>query len=95
MVAHEYTHFAVHNHGPKFRALMDERLPGWQTLRRRLNRREWGETRQDAPEPLRVAPEPVAEPSVVPPASREPAASVPQLGAEGRKLTFVQAEFWG
>ena len=54
---------------------MDERLPGWQTLRRRLNRREWGETRQDAhlaQTPLagslrlgdsRVAPEPVAAPS--------------------------------
>ena len=41
VVVHEYTHFAVHNHGSKFYALMDERLPGWQTLRRRLNRREW------------------------------------------------------
>ena len=41
VVAHEYTHFAVHNHGPGFYALMDERLPGWQILRRRLNRREW------------------------------------------------------
>ena len=36
---------------------MDERLPGWQVLRRRLNRREWGETRQDAPEPPSVATE--------------------------------------
>ena len=27
---------------------MDERLPGWQVLRKRLNRREWGETHQDA-----------------------------------------------
>ena len=41
VVVHEYTHFAVHDHGPRFYALMDERLPGWQTLRRRLNRREW------------------------------------------------------
>ena len=48
VVVHEYTHFAVHNHGPKFYALMDERLPGWQILRRRLNRREWGDVRQDA-----------------------------------------------
>ena len=63
VVAHEYTHFAVHNHGPKFRALMDERLPGWQTLRRRLNRREWGETRQNAPQPPCAAPEPVAAPT--------------------------------
>ena len=46
---------------------MDERLPGWQTLRKRLNRREWGETRQDAPQPPRVAPEPVAAPSVTRP----------------------------
>ena len=44
VVVHEYTHFAVHNHGPRFYALMDERLPGWQAIRRRLNRREWGET---------------------------------------------------
>ena len=109
VVVHEYTHFAVHNHGPKFRALMDERLPGWQTLRKRLNRREWGETRQDAPQPPRVAPEPVAAPSVAPPAPRAPriappagqpsaggypAAPVAQPGAKGRKLTFVQTEFW-
>ena len=57
VVVHEYTHFAVHNHGPRFYALMDERLPGWLTLRRRLNRREWGETRQDSPQP------PVSRPS--------------------------------
>ena len=63
VVAHEYTHFAVHNHGPRFYALMDERLPGWQTLRRRLNRREWGETRQNAPQPPCAAPEPVAAPN--------------------------------
>ena len=48
VVVHEYTHFAVHNHGPRFYALMDERLPGWQALRRRLNRREWGEPRPTA-----------------------------------------------
>ena len=48
VVVHEYTHFAVHDHGPRFYALMDERLPGWQTLRRRLNRREWGETALNA-----------------------------------------------
>ena len=106
VVAHEYTHFAVHNHGPKFRALMDERLPGWQTLRKRLNRREWGETRQDEPQPPCVAPEPVAAPSVAPPAAfgclratrsgcpRVPAASVAQPDAKGRKPTFVQPEFW-
>ena len=43
VVVHELTHFAVHNHGPKFCAFMDKRLPGWKTLRRRLNRRDWGE----------------------------------------------------
>ena len=94
VVAHEYTHFAVHNHGPKFRALMDERLPGWQTLRRRLNRREWGETRQNAPQPPCAAPEPVAAPTVAPPASRAPVAPAAQAGAKGRKPTFVQTEFW-
>ena len=94
VVAHEYTHFAVHNHGPKFHALMDERLPGWQTLRKRLNRREWGETRQDAPQPPRVAPAPVAAPSVVPLAPREPAAPVAQTDAKGRKPVVVQTEFW-
>ena len=94
VVVHEYTHFAVHNHGPKFHALMDVRLPGWQTLRKRLNRREWGETRQDAPQPPRVVPEPVAAPSVAPPAPRAPAAPVAQSDAKGRKLAFVQTEFW-
>ena len=94
VVAHEYTHFAVHNHGPKFHALMDERLPGWQTLRKRLNRREWGETRQDAPQPPCVAPEPTAAPTVALPAPRAPAAPVAQPGAKGRNLTFVQTEFW-
>ena len=73
---------------------MDERLPGWQTLRRRLNRREWGETRQDAPQPPRVAPEPVTAPSVAPPATCESAAPVAQQGAKGRKPTFVQGVFW-
>lgn len=52
VVVHEYTHFKAHNHGPRFYALMDERLPGWQALRRRLNRREW-----DAPVTA-VVPEP-------------------------------------
>ena len=41
VVAHEFAHFKVHNHGPGFYALMDARLPGWRTLRRRLNKREW------------------------------------------------------
>jgi len=41
VVVHELTHFDVHNHGPRFYALMDARLPSWKTLRHRLNRREW------------------------------------------------------
>ena len=73
---------------------MDERLPGWQTLRKRLNRREWGETCQDAPQLPSVAPALVAAPSVAPPTPRAPAATVPQSGAKGCKLTFVQTEFW-
>ena len=47
VVVHEFTHFAVHGHGPGFYALMDARLPGWKTLRRRLNRREWGMSAED------------------------------------------------
>ena len=94
VVVHEYTHFAVHNHGPKFHALMDERLPGWQTLRKRLNRREWANKPQDAPEPPCVAAEPEAAPTVAPTVHRAPVAPVPQSGAKGRKLTFVQDEFW-
>lgn len=42
VVVHELTHFAVHNHGPLFYVLMDERLPPWRTLRQLLNKREWG-----------------------------------------------------
>ena len=67
VVIHEYTHFAAHNHGPRFYALMNERLPGWQVLRRRLNRREWGETRQGALQSPSVAPAPVAAPTVAQP----------------------------
>ena len=40
VVVHELTHLKVSNHGPRFRALMDERLPGWSVLRRRLNKRD-------------------------------------------------------
>ena len=37
VVVHELTHFKAHGHGERFKALMDERLPNWRTLRRRLN----------------------------------------------------------
>ncbi|MGN0852720.1 MAG: M48 family metallopeptidase [Kiritimatiellia bacterium] len=43
VVVHELTHLQVHDHGPRFRALMDARLPGWPLLRRRLNRRDFPE----------------------------------------------------
>ena len=38
VVVHELTHLQAHDHGPVFRALMDERLPDWRTRRRRLAR---------------------------------------------------------
>ena len=37
VVVHELTHLKAHGHGPRFQALMDARLPGWRTLRKRLN----------------------------------------------------------
>ena len=52
VVVHELTHLRAHDHGPSFCALMDARLPGWKTLRRRLNKREFA-----APAPV-LAPEP-------------------------------------
>ena len=45
VVVHELTHLKAANHGARFYALMDERLPGWKALRRRLNKREWGSVR--------------------------------------------------
>lgn len=41
VVVHELTHLQAHDHGPGFYALMTARLPRWQELRKRLNRREW------------------------------------------------------
>ena len=41
VVVHELTHLKVHNHGPDFHRLMDERLPGWRDLRHRLNKRDF------------------------------------------------------
>ena len=63
VVVHEYTHFSVHDHGPRFRALMDERLPGWQSLRKRLNRREWEVAPSVAPvvQPVETDRQPVFE----------------------------------
>lgn len=63
VVVHETAHFKAHNHGPQFYALMDERLPGWQALRRRLNTREWGD-RRALPPPVSL---PQPRPRVVQP----------------------------
>lgn len=41
VVVHELTHLQVPNHGPRFYAMMDARLPGWRLLRSRLNKREY------------------------------------------------------
>ena len=38
VVVHELTHLKAPNHGSLFYRLMDERLPGWQRLRRELNK---------------------------------------------------------
>ena len=51
VVVHELTHLVAHNHGPNFQRHMDERLPAWRELRRRLNRREFR-----APPPTPPAP---------------------------------------
>ena len=94
VVAHEYTHFAVHNHGPRFYALMDERLPGWRTLRRRLHKREWGESCQNASEPACAAPEQENGPTTAQPAPRATAAPMAQPCAKGGKQVFIQGELW-
>ena len=52
VVVHELSHLAVHDHGPRFYALMDSRLPGWKILRRRLSRREFGSGEKVPVEPL-------------------------------------------
>ena len=41
VVVHELTHLRTARHGTVFYRLMDERLPGWKDLRRRLNKREF------------------------------------------------------
>ena len=85
VVVHEFTHFAVHGHGPKFYALMDKRLPGWQILRKRLNKRDWDSLAQTASEKPNVALVTHGEPTPVPAAPCVPAASVRPC-----ERTFVQ-----
>ena len=51
VVVHELTHLKVHNHGPQFYALMDERLPNWKLLRRKLNKPDFGENPAAVPHP--------------------------------------------
>jgi hypothetical protein len=60
VVVHELTHLKSASHGPLFYRLMDERLPGWRELRRRLNRREFGSA-ADAPRPAPPAPRRVVQ----------------------------------
>ena len=38
VVVHELTHLKAHGHGPKFKSLMDARLPDWRERRKSLNR---------------------------------------------------------
>ncbi len=37
VVVHELSHLRVANHGPEFKALMDERMPDWRERRKALN----------------------------------------------------------
>ena len=39
IVCHEFCHFAVHGHGPRFHALMDERMPDWRERRKEISGR--------------------------------------------------------
>ena len=54
VVVHELTHLQAANHGPRFYALMDERLPGWKLLRRKLNKREFEPKLPPPPKPVRL-----------------------------------------
>lgn len=59
VVVHELTHLKAHDHGKRFYALMDERLPGWQMLRKQLNKREWmrvSAPENEAPTPMPTGP---------------------------------------
>lgn len=55
VVVHELTHLKAHDHGKRFYALMDERLPDWQVRRKQLNKREWAKGEQSSNEPF-IAP---------------------------------------
>ena len=57
VVVHELTHLQAPNHGLHFYALMDERLPNWKLLRRKLNKREFEPTlpvTPMSPKPIRL-----------------------------------------
>ena len=54
VVVHELTHLQAANHGPRFYALMDERLPDWKLLRRKLNKREFEPKFPPPPKPVRL-----------------------------------------
>ena len=59
VVVHELTHLKAHNHGSQFYALMDERLPDWKTLRRKLNKRDFGEKPALAPPSEEISVKPI------------------------------------
>ena len=54
VVVHELTHFQAHDHGPRFKALMDLRLPDWKSRRRSLNARDWIRTERPPKVPQRL-----------------------------------------
>ena len=54
VVVHELTHLKAANHGPRFYALMDERLPAWKLLRSKLNKREFEPKQLISPKPVRL-----------------------------------------
>ena len=54
VVVHELTHLQAANHGPRFYALMDKRLPGWKLRRRTLNKREFEPKLPPSPKSVRL-----------------------------------------
>jgi predicted metal-dependent hydrolase len=55
VVVHELTHLQEHDHGPGFKALMDDRLPRWRELRRKLNESRYAPFGGDGPRRYRQA----------------------------------------
>ena len=59
VVVHELTHLRAADHGPLFKRLMDERLPGWRERRRELNALTRAPASVPSAAPPPVAPRPV------------------------------------